>query len=72
MTCKNICVRYKAVGLVSDGRYANGQKRCIVCGIYIKWSGLWCPCCGCKLRSKPRSSKLKIKLEEFNKDKLAE
>ncbi len=28
MTCKGICVRYKAQKPVGTGRYASGQRRC--------------------------------------------
>jgi len=62
MTCKGICLRYKATGSINGGRYKTGQKRCQICDIFIKWSGIWCPCCGYKLRSKPRNIKYKIKL----------
>ena len=41
------------------GRYAAGQKRCQVCAIYIRWDGIWCPCCGLRLRTKPRNSAYK-------------
>jgi hypothetical protein len=27
--------------------------------LFVKWEGLWCPCCGRLLRSKPRAKKLK-------------
>jgi hypothetical protein len=30
----------------------------------MKWEGLWCPCCGYKLRIGPRHSKFKAKLRE--------
>jgi hypothetical protein len=59
MTCKGICVLYKA-----SGRYATGHKRCQQCDLFIEWDGLWCPCCGYKLRTRPRKFKLKSKLRE--------
>ena len=61
MACKEICFSYKAK---SDGknRYSNNQKRCQTCEIFIKWEGLWCPCCGYRLRTKPRNLKYKAKL----------
>jgi predicted amidophosphoribosyltransferase len=49
MVCKGICTRHKA-----PGRYTRGQKRCGHCNLFIKWDGVWCPCCGYKLRSRPR------------------
>ena len=64
MTCKGTCIRHKAVGKMAGGRYANGQKRCQVCDIFLKWDGLFCPCCGCKVRGKPRNIKWKEKLRE--------
>ena len=62
MTCKGICSRHKAQKPVGMGRYANGQKRCQICEIFLKWEGLWCPCCGYRLRTKPRNLKYKAKL----------
>ena len=62
MTCKGICTRYKAQKQVGTGRYASGQRRCQICEIFIKWEGLWCPCCGYRLRTKPRNLKYKAKL----------
>ena len=64
MTCKGICSRYKAQKPVGTGRYASGQRRCQICEIFIKWEGLWCPCCGYRLRTKPRNLKYKAKLRE--------
>ena len=55
MTCKGICSRYKARKPVGVGRYAVGQRRCQICEIFIKVEGLWCPCCGYRLRTKPRN-----------------
>ena len=62
LTCKGICIRHKAQKPVGSGRYASGQKRCQICEIFIKWDGLWCPCCGYRLRTKPRNLKYKAKL----------
>ena len=62
MTCKGICIRHKAQKQVGTGRYAAGHKRCQVCEIFIKWEGLWCPCCSYRLRTRPRNIKYKAKL----------
>ena len=67
MTCKGICVRHKAQKPVGSGRYASGQKRCQICEIFIKWDGLWCPCCGYRLRTKPRNLKYNAKLRARTK-----
>ena len=67
MTCKGICIRHKAQKPIGVGRYSMGQKRCQICEIFIKWDGLWCPCCGYRLRTKPRNLKYKAKLRARNK-----
>jgi rRNA maturation endonuclease Nob1 len=61
MTCKGIFLRHRSQKPVDSGRYASGQKRCQVCEIFIKWDTLWCPCCGYRLRTKPRNSLFKKK-----------
>ena len=57
MACKGICVRHKACRPLGTGRYAVGQKRCQTCDMFIKWDGIWCPCCSIRLRTKPRNLK---------------
>jgi len=64
MTCKGICIRHKADKPIGAGRYESGQKRCQVCDVYMNWGDLWCPCCGYRLRTKPRNLKYKAKLRE--------
>jgi len=66
MTCKGICIRHKASRPVIGNRYSTGQKRCQVCEIFLKWDGLWCPCCGYRLRTRPRNSKFKAELRARN------
>jgi hypothetical protein len=69
MVCKGICIRHKASGPISSGRYATGQKRCQICDLFIKWEGIWCPCCGYRLRNGPRLFKHKVKLRIKGKQK---
>jgi len=58
--CKGICQRFRAVMTsVNIGRYESGQKRCNVCGIFLNCDNFRCPCCSSKLRSNPRSTKLR-------------
>ncbi|WP_428327025.1 hypothetical protein [Nitrosopumilus sp.] len=60
MHCNGSCKKYKATSTSIDGgRYELGQKRCPECELFITWEGLWCPCCGRLLRTKPRAKKLK-------------
>ena len=65
MTCKGICIRYKAITMKNKryhGRYLDGQSRCDVCDIYIRWDGNSCPCCHYKIRKNPRRRKEVTKL----------
>lgn len=39
--------------------YSKGAKRCSACRIFLDWEGMHCPCCGTKLRNKPRCYKYK-------------
>jgi hypothetical protein len=64
MTCKGICMRHRAEKPFGIGRYASGQKRCQGCDEYIRWDGIFCPCCSYRLRTKPRNWKFKAKLKE--------
>jgi hypothetical protein len=59
MSCKGICIRHKAAN-----HYANEQKCCQVCDLFIKWNGLCCPCCGYILRTRPRKNIKKANLRE--------
>lgn len=62
MTCRGICTRYKSPTTIGSGKYNKGLKRCQICEIFIKWAGIWCPCCGYRLRTKPRNRVYKSKL----------
>lgn len=67
--CKGICPRYKARKKHGIGRYEDGQRRCQVCEMFINYDGLFCPCCGYRLRCKPRSTKYKIKYNKALSEK---
>jgi len=66
MGCKGFCSEYKAPRSKTGRRYVEGQKRCQVCEVFLQCEGLYCPCCGYQLRSKPRNSNLKKKFHEYN------
>jgi hypothetical protein len=57
MACRNICQKYKIPHIQKEGGlYDRGFKRCNAhCSTYLHWEGLWCPCCGMRLRTKPRT-----------------
>ena len=64
MSCKGICGRYKATKSHDNNRYILGQKRCQICDIFMIWDGVFCPCCGFKLRIKPRKPQNREKLRK--------
>jgi hypothetical protein len=57
--CNGICTLYQTVGGGNHSVYQAGYKRCTECGIYMKYVGNRCPCCGCVLRTKGRKYKRK-------------
>ena len=67
MVCKGICSRHKAIRPKTGQRYLIGQKRCQVCQLFINWQGTFCPCCGYRLRSRPRNRKFKLTLRKAYK-----
>ena len=64
-SCRGVCIKYKAKKPKTESRYANGQKRCQLCVLFVHWEGNWCPCCGYRLRNKPRAGKYKEKLKKL-------
>lgn len=61
MACKGIHNRWKLKRKVGGSNYAAG-KRCTTCEVFMKVEDLYCPCCGYKLRNKPRNKSYKEKL----------
>jgi len=56
--CNGPCQKYRASKPADNqSRYELGQRRCTKCGIFMMWAGIWCPCCGFRLRTKSHSSK---------------
>ena len=67
MTCKGICIRHKAQKPVGSAVMQVVKSAVKFVKYFIKWDGLWCPCCGYRLRTKPRNLKYKAKLRARNK-----
>ena len=63
LVCKGVCVRYKA----PLNNYMNGQKRCQVCQLFVIWNQLRCPCCGYRLRTRPRKISFNRKVMKTRK-----
>lgn len=59
MVCKGRCAPYRAARFHRGvSRYGDDIKRCVTCAIYVKWEGVFCPCCHNKLRVSPRKKNL--------------
>lgn len=66
-SCKNKCKPYTVHHNVKGNhRYAAGQKRCNECRVFMICDGIYCPCCGHKLRTKPRNSNNRKQYEMTN------
>ena len=54
--CKGKCIKYETKHKRRAEIYRNGIKRCQICDKLLIWDGTYCPCCGAKLRTKPRNA----------------
>ncbi|TBR09166.1 MAG: hypothetical protein EPO62_05450 [Candidatus Nitrosotenuis sp.] len=64
LTCKGDCRTKYSVFLGEISLRYNGQKRCGVCDVYLKWDDSKCPCCNSILHVRPRHSRAKSKYYE--------
>lgn len=64
MPCMGICHRYKTKKLSISLRYAQGQRWCTNCCMYMTQMDNLCLCCHCKLRAGPRRKKNKEALRK--------
>ena len=55
--CKNLCSNgeYEHKKLVR-GDLKREYKRCSKCCIFLKYEGVFCPCCGVRLKYSPRNN----------------
>ena len=54
-SCRGVCTRYKAkIYSPSQNRYSPGVKYCSYCSIFLRFDGIFCLCCGRKVRHKRR------------------
>lgn len=65
--CSGVCLKYKAIHKeFVHSRYADGQKRFSRCDIFLTWDvDNKCPCCGRKLRVRPKNSRLKKQYDDI-------
>ena len=71
MACIRECQKYEATSSdFTHTRYAIGQKRCGTCELFLTWDlDNYCPCCGHRLRLKPKNARLKRQYNNISKQK---
>lgn len=63
--CKGYCVDYvNPVNPMNGNYYTDWHNcRCSICSKYLEWDGIYCPCCGYRVRRRPRASDAAIKCQ---------
>jgi rRNA maturation endonuclease Nob1 len=58
MTCKQICKHseYEAKKYIR-GAQRDSYRKCGGCSIFIKYEGVYCPCCGIRMKHSPVNNK---------------
>lgn len=70
MGCRGICYKYKTNRGANDSYYTpdNPDKKfCSVCECKMLWPDTNCPCCGHRMRTKPRNYKLHNKILKIHR-----
>lgn len=56
-SCKSICLsKYGARPDPVKRWSVSGLKRCVTCGVCFAYDGVFCPCCGMRLRTRTQGS----------------
>ncbi|WP_458720402.1 hypothetical protein [Candidatus Nitrosocosmicus sp. R] len=72
MACRRESQKYMTInGESTHTRYAIGQKRCGTCELFLTWDlDNYCPCCGHRLRLRPKNSRLRKQFNNILKQKV--
>ena len=68
MSCTGKCVKYKAHKKGGTSWYRAGFKLCTYCEKFLDIVGVYCPCCGYQLRTRPKNKKYKELLREMKNE----
>lgn len=70
--CKAVCELYPFKKRGNASYYHSGASRCNgrCGGVWLKWDGLWCPCCGYRLRKNPRNKKSVLQVQRIEKSRI--
>ena len=69
MACRGACHKYKAKWASSQFRMPQARKDAM-CVNSVNWDDKNCPCCGMRLRTRPRISKYRQKFNGYVLDQL--
>ena len=64
LVCKGRCQLMPHKKHVSHAA-EKGYKRCSKCLVFIQWEGVFCPCCGQRLKMSPRNNKSRQSYREM-------
>ena len=65
LSCKGQCqLKYTTKKTIANAK-ENGYKRCSKCLVFIKYEGVYCPCCGVRLKTSPRNNKSRKVYQEL-------
>lgn len=55
--CKGVCTnsQYETKKTVR-GKLREDYRRCSICCVFLKYEGIFCPCCGVRLKVSPRNN----------------
>ena len=55
--CKGVCTNseYETKKTVR-GKLREDYRRCSICCVFLKYEGIYCPCCGVRLKVSPRNN----------------
>ena len=67
MDCSNRCLQHKK----SRGYDTPDSRYCPKCAAFMSWQGMFCPCCGTRLKTKPRHAKHRRAYEGRHPEKYA-
>lgn len=59
MACKDICRTMKIPHTFGHPKYRNGNVWCKTCNVTFKYEGLYCPCCGYRIRRERRMHRVR-------------
>lgn len=68
--CKNIICKSNEYFPLKHVRYAaeKGYRRCSKCCIYLKYEGVFCPCCGNRMKVSPSNN---LARQRYREEKLS-